>query len=92
MVSGLQEAVNLFENVCTRFCLVTNVMKWKILGIRRLQPISLDISYIKLRGTIVETIEAFSYLYIYLSNNCTIQKEIGNRISAAHTAFGGSSK
>ncbi|CAH1266663.1 Hypp3484 [Branchiostoma lanceolatum] len=55
------------------------------------QP-SPDTSNVCLRDQALETVESFPYLGSYLSNDCTAQKDIENRIRAAHAAFGRLSK
>ncbi|KAI8496700.1 hypothetical protein Bbelb_253550 [Branchiostoma belcheri] len=87
-VTGLQTTVNLFEDAYSCFGLTSNTGKTKILaqGVPGQPPP--DTSNVRLHGEVLETVEAFQYLGSYLSSDCTVQKDIDNRICAAHAAFG----
>ncbi|KAI8503939.1 hypothetical protein Bbelb_180070 [Branchiostoma belcheri] len=77
-----------FRDAYSRFGLTSNTGKTKILaqGVPGQPPP--DTSNVRLHGEVLETVEAFQYLGSYLSSDCTMQKDIDNRICAAHAAFG----
>ncbi|CAH1256683.1 Hypp1699 [Branchiostoma lanceolatum] len=81
-----------FDGAYSRFGLTSNVGKTKILAQGAPGQPPPDTSNVCLRGQALETVEAFPYLGSYLSNDCTAQKDIDNRIRAAHAAFGRLSK
>ena len=87
-VAGLKEAVDLFDAAYSRFGLTTNVRKTKILAQRAPGLPAPDTSDVRLHGDVLETVDAFPYLGSYLSSDCSIQRDVDNRIRAAHATFG----
>ncbi|CAH1249934.1 Hypp8727 [Branchiostoma lanceolatum] len=91
-VDALHATVSAFDGAYSRFGLTSNVGKTKILAQGAPGQPPPDTSNVCLRCQPLETVEAFPYLGSYLSNDCTAQKDIDNRIRAAHAAFGRLSK
>ncbi|CAH1250247.1 Hypp8829 [Branchiostoma lanceolatum] len=91
-VDALHTAVSAFDGTYSRFGLTSNVGKTKILAQGAPGQPPPDTSNVCLRGQALETVEAFPYLGSYLSNDCTAQKDIDNKIRAEHAAFGRLSK
>lgn len=83
----LQLSVNLFKNAYERFGLTINTQKTKVLA----QPVpgtSFQDFNITISDISLEQVDHFSYLGSILSARCTSEKDVENRIRAAHIAFG----
>ncbi|XP_035692546.1 uncharacterized protein LOC118427017 [Branchiostoma floridae] len=91
-VDALQSTVDVLDGAYSRFGLTSNIGKTKILAQGAPGHPPPDTSNIRLRGEVLETVKSFPYLGSFLSDDCTMQKDIDNRIRAAHAAFGRLSK
>jgi len=83
----LQQSVNNFHAAYSRFGLTVNTAKTKILA----QPPSrsaLPDFLILIVGKDIDRVEHFPYLGSLFSVQCTSAKDVENRLTAAHAAFG----
>lgn len=83
----LQQSVHCFERAYARFGMTINIRKSKVLA----QPVpgtSTPDFDITISDTPLEQVDHFSYLGSILSTQCTVEKDVDNRIHAAHVAFG----
>ena len=91
-VTALQTTIDIFDGAYSNFGLTPNTGKTKILSQGAPGYPPPDTCNVRLHGEVLETVDAFPYLGSYLSNDCTVCKDIDNRIRAAHGALGRLSK
>lgn len=84
---GLQISVNNFKSAYERYGLKVNTQKTKVLA-QAAPGIALPNFDIKISDTHLEQVDHFPYLGSILSDRCTCEKDVENRIRAAHVAFG----
>ncbi|XP_014780018.1 uncharacterized protein LOC106876123 [Octopus bimaculoides] len=87
----LQQSVNNFTNAYTQFSLKVNIKKTKILAQPILSQETPDLNII-ISEMPLEKVDHFSYLGSLLSNKCTLEKDMENRLRVAYTIFGGFAK
>ena len=82
----LQHELEVTDEQYTRMGLQMNTGKTEVL--HRLTDDSTAAQPISIRGSTLKEVPDFAYLGSIISNNCSIDREINNRISRASAAFG----